>query len=39
MQNGKILLGKKKRGLGEGKFNGFGGKLEPGEDAFQAAIR
>lgn len=27
----KILLGMKKRGFGEGRWNGFGGKLEEGE--------
>jgi 8-oxo-dGTP diphosphatase/2-hydroxy-dATP diphosphatase len=35
----KILLGMKKRGFGEGKWNGFGGKLEAGETIEQAAIR
>lgn len=34
-----VLLGQKKRGFGKGKFNGFGGKLEPGESIEQAAIR
>ena len=27
----KILLGMKKRGFGEGKWNGFGGKVNEGE--------
>ena len=27
----RVLLGMKKRGFGMGKYNGFGGKLEPGE--------
>ncbi len=35
----KMLLGMKKRGLGEGKWNGFGGKVEKGEKIPQAAIR
>jgi len=39
MQNGRILLIRKKRGLGSGKINGPGGRLEPGETALQAAIR
>ncbi len=34
-----ILLGMKKRGFGEGKWNGFGGKLEPGERMIQCAQR
>ncbi len=36
---GKILLIKKKTGLGEGKFNGPGGKVEDGETAESAAVR
>ena len=35
----KILLGLKKRGFGEGKWNGFGGKVEPGEKIIDAAKR
>ncbi len=34
-----LLLGRKKRGFGHGKYNGFGGKIEPGEDARHAAAR
>jgi 8-oxo-dGTP diphosphatase len=30
---------RKKRGLGAGKINGPGGKIEPGETALQSAIR
>jgi 8-oxo-dGTP diphosphatase/2-hydroxy-dATP diphosphatase len=30
-RNNEILLGMKKRGFGEGKWNGFGGKLHEGE--------
>ncbi|KAK3246454.1 hypothetical protein CYMTET_16878 [Cymbomonas tetramitiformis] len=35
----KILLGMKKRGFGAGYYNGFGGKVEPGETIEQAALR
>ena len=35
----QLLLGRKKRGFGEGKWNGFGGKLEPGETVEEAAVR
>jgi 8-oxo-dGTP diphosphatase len=38
-QNDKILLAMKKRGFGAGKFNGFGGKVEKGEDVTSAALR
>ncbi|XP_002733265.1 oxidized purine nucleoside triphosphate hydrolase-like [Saccoglossus kowalevskii] len=38
-QQTKILLGLKKRGFGRGKWNGFGGKVEPGESIKQAAHR
>jgi 8-oxo-dGTP diphosphatase len=36
---GRVLLIRKKRGLGAGKVNGPGGKLEPGETALDAAER
>ena len=36
---GRILLGKKKRGFGVGKWNGFGGKVEEGESVQDAARR
>ncbi|KAJ3508691.1 hypothetical protein NLJ89_g5614 [Agrocybe chaxingu] len=39
VKDNKVLLGYKKRGFGLGKYNGFGGKVEPGETALQAAIR
>ncbi|KAF8632048.1 hypothetical protein AX15_002070 [Amanita polypyramis BW_CC] len=39
VQGRKILLGYKKRGFGKGMFNGFGGKVEPGETSLQAAKR
>ena len=35
----KLLLIMKKKGLGKGKFNAPGGRLEPGETPLQAAIR
>lgn len=35
----QVLLGMKKRGFGAGKFNGFGGKLEPGESLEESASR
>ncbi len=38
-RDGKLLLGMKKRGFGEGYWNGFGGKLEPGESLETAARR
>jgi 8-oxo-dGTP diphosphatase/2-hydroxy-dATP diphosphatase len=36
---GEVLLGMKKRGFGAGKWNGFGGKVKPGEDIEAAARR
>jgi 8-oxo-dGTP diphosphatase len=39
MKNGQILLIHKKRGLGAGKINGPGGRVEPGETAMECAIR
>jgi len=39
IRDGEILLIRKKRGLGAGKINGPGGRLEAGETAEQAAIR
>lgn len=35
----EVLLGLKKAGLGEGKFTGFGGKIESGETVEAAAVR
>jgi 8-oxo-dGTP diphosphatase/2-hydroxy-dATP diphosphatase len=35
----RLLLGMKKRGLGSGRWNGFGGKVEPGETVEDAACR
>ncbi len=39
IEGGRVLLGMKKRGLGEGKWNGFGGKPEKGEGLMEAAKR
>lgn len=39
IQDGRILLIEKKRGLGAGKVNGPGGRLEPGETAADCAKR
>lgn len=38
-EEGMVLLGMKKRGFGEGRWNGFGGKVEEGETIVEAAIR
>ena len=35
----RVLLGMKKRGFGMGRWNGFGGKVEPGEAIEDAAKR
>lgn len=39
VKDGSILLIEKKRGLGAGKMNGPGGKIDPGETPLQAVIR
>jgi 8-oxo-dGTP diphosphatase len=39
VRDGRILLIRKKRGLGAGKINGPGGKLDPGETPFACAVR
>jgi 8-oxo-dGTP diphosphatase len=39
VKDGRVLLIRKKRGLGAGKINAPGGKLEPGETAHDAAVR
>ncbi len=39
IRDGRILLIEKKRGLGAGKINGPGGKIDPGETALQAVVR
>lgn len=38
-QHPKILLGMKKRGFGQGRWNGFGGKVGPDESIIDAAKR
>ncbi len=39
VRDGSILLIDKKTGLGAGKINGPGGRIDPGETALQGAIR
>lgn len=40
LKNGnQVLLGLKKRGFGEGRWNGFGGKVQEGESVEEAAVR
>lgn len=39
VKDGKILLAMKKRGFGQGLWNGAGGKIQPGESVEQAAVR
>jgi 8-oxo-dGTP pyrophosphatase MutT (NUDIX family) len=39
VQGDEILLAMKKRGFGEGRWNGCGGKVEPSETIEQAMIR
>jgi 8-oxo-dGTP diphosphatase len=39
IKNGSVLLAMKKLGLGVGKWNGTGGKVEPGEKVKAAAVR
>ncbi|MBI5211208.1 MAG: 8-oxo-dGTP diphosphatase [Elusimicrobia bacterium] len=39
IKDGRMLLIRKKRGLGAGKINGPGGRIEPGESAMEAACR
>lgn len=38
-QSPRLLLGLKKRGFGQGRWNGFGGKVKVGEPLEAAAIR
>lgn len=38
-QGEQVLLIRKKTGLGKGKINGPGGKLDPGETPLEAAVR
>jgi 8-oxo-dGTP diphosphatase len=39
LRGGEVLLIRKKRGLGAGKINAPGGRLEPGETPLAAAVR
>lgn len=39
VQGERVLLIRKKRGLGAGKINGPGGKRDPGETSLQCAVR
>jgi 8-oxo-dGTP diphosphatase len=39
IRDGEILLIRKKRGLGAGKVNGPGGRIDPGETPHECAIR
>lgn len=39
IREGEILLIEKKRGIGAGKINGPGGRIEPGETPMECAIR
>ena len=39
VRDGQVLLIGKKRGLGAGKINGPGGKIDPGETPLEAVIR
>lgn len=39
VRDGQILLIRKKRGLGAGKINGPGGRIDPGETAIECAVR
>jgi 8-oxo-dGTP diphosphatase len=39
ISDGRVLLIRKKRGLGKGKINGPGGRLEPGEAPVECARR
>ncbi|NXA38314.1 8ODP triphosphatase, partial [Eudromia elegans] len=39
VQPPRVLLGMKKRGFGAGLWNGFGGKVQPGESVEEAARR
>ncbi len=39
LKDGHVLLGLKKRGFGEGRWNGYGGKVERGETPEEATVR
>lgn len=38
-EQARVLLGMKKRGFGQGLWNGFGGKVERGESILNGAMR
>ena len=38
-EKNQVLLGRKKRGFGAGKYNGFGGKIQDNETFRQCAVR
>ncbi len=39
IKDNRVLLAKKKRGFGVGKWNGVGGKINPGENIEETALR
>lgn len=39
IKDGQVLLGMKKRGFGAGKWNGFGGKVQEGEEVKEGMAR
>lgn len=39
VKDSRILLGRKKKKIGKGKYNGFGGKVKRGESAEKGAMR
>ncbi len=39
VRDGQVLLIRKKRGLGAGKINGPGGRIDPGETPLEGAVR
>lgn len=39
VDDGRILLGKKKRGIGAGRYNGYGGKVDAGETVEESLLR
>lgn len=39
VRDGQVLLGRKRHGMGDGKWNGFGGKIEAGETMRECAAR
>jgi len=39
LKKNKVLLAKKTKKIGKGKWNGYGGEIEPGENQKQACVR